>query len=105
MSDSRPAIEVTDVSKLYRRTTPGYQMRTLKSALMDRSLTHGLSDAETIRAIEDLSFSVEPGVYLEGDFGVRSEVDVLIPPDGPPEVTGRRQQEMILLLADDPEHL
>ena len=57
----KPAIEVSGVSKLYRRTTPGYQMRTLKSALMDRSLTYGLSDAETIRAVEDLSFQVEPG--------------------------------------------
>ena len=57
----KPAIEVSGVTKLYRRTTPGYQMRTLKSALMDRSLTHGLSDAETIRAVEDLSFQIEPG--------------------------------------------
>ena len=48
-------------------------------------------------------FSVEPGVYIDGDFGVRSEVDVLVPSEGPPEVTGRKQQKMILLLADDPQ--
>ena len=47
-------------------------------------------------------FSVEPGIYLEGDFGVRSEIDILVPAEGPPEITGRRQQNMILLLADDP---
>jgi len=44
-------------------------------------------------------FSVEPGLYLER-FGVRSEVDVLIPPDGPPEVSGVQQDDVILLLAD-----
>ncbi len=49
-------------------------------------------------------FSVEPGVYLETDFGVRSEIDLLIPGDGGPEVTGRKQHEMILLLADDPQY-
>jgi Xaa-Pro aminopeptidase len=49
-------------------------------------------------------FSVEPGIYLEGDFGVRSEVDILIPPDGSPEVAGRKQTAMILLLVDDPQY-
>ena len=49
-------------------------------------------------------FSVEPGIYLEGDFGVRSEVDILVPPDGSPEVAGRKQTAMILLLADDPQY-
>lgn len=49
-------------------------------------------------------FSVEPGIYMEDDFGVRSEIDILAPPDGPPEVTGRKQQKMILLLGDDPQY-
>lgn len=49
-------------------------------------------------------FSVEPGVYLQGDFGVRSEIDILVPPEGAPEVTGRKQQDMILLLSDDPKY-
>jgi len=49
-------------------------------------------------------FSVEPGVYIEDDFGVRSEVDILIPSDGLPEVTGRKQTKMILLLGDDPQY-
>lgn len=44
-------------------------------------------------------FSVEPGVYLE-EFGVRSEVDVLIPPDGLPQVSGVQQEDVILLLAE-----
>lgn len=49
-------------------------------------------------------FSVEPGIYLADDFCVRSEIDILVPPDGAPEVTGRKQQKMILLLGDDPQY-
>jgi Xaa-Pro aminopeptidase len=49
-------------------------------------------------------FSVEPGIYMTDDFGVRSEIDILVPPDGAPEVTGRKQQKMILLLGDDPQY-
>jgi Xaa-Pro aminopeptidase len=45
-------------------------------------------------------FSVEPGVYLP-DFGVRLEVNVLIPAEGPPEVTGEQQDAPIALLSDD----
>jgi len=30
------------------------------------------------------------------------EIDILIPPEGAPEGTGRKQEAMILLLADDP---
>src|SRR5262249_38175005 len=39
----RSAIVVEGVSKLYRRAAPGGQLRTLKSALLDRSLTAGLT--------------------------------------------------------------
>ena len=46
-------------------------------------------------------FSVEPGIYLE-EFGVRSEIDMLIPPEGPPEVSGEKQVAPIALLAEDP---
>jgi Xaa-Pro dipeptidase len=40
-------------------------------------------------------FSVEPGVYLP-DFGVRSEIDMLIK-NGKAEVTGRIQNELVLI--------
>ncbi len=40
-------------------------------------------------------FSIEPGIYLP-EFGVRSEVDVLVR-DGSAEVTGRIQQEIVLI--------
>ena len=45
------AIRVEEVRKLYRRMAPGFQLRTLKSALLDRSLIHGLKPEETIPAL------------------------------------------------------
>ena len=39
-------------------------------------------------------FSVEPGVYFPGEFGVRSEVDMMALP-GRAEVTGRLQRELV----------
>ncbi len=45
------------------------------------------------------SFSIEPGIYLTGDFGVRSEIDVYISPEGEVEATGgERQKEIIPIL-------
>jgi Xaa-Pro aminopeptidase len=44
------------------------------------------------------SFSIEPGIYLKGDFGVRSEIDVYIKPDGKVEVTGGKDEEIIPVL-------
>ena len=55
------AIEVERATKLYRRVAAGYQLRTLKSALLGRGLTEGLSSAETIAALRDVSFKVERG--------------------------------------------
>jgi ABC-type polysaccharide/polyol phosphate transport system ATPase subunit len=55
------AVRADGVSKLYRRMAPGYHLRTLKSALLDGNLTAGLSAAETIRALDDVSFTVEHG--------------------------------------------
>ncbi|MFO7446617.1 MAG: Xaa-Pro peptidase family protein [Ignavibacteriaceae bacterium] len=45
------------------------------------------------------SFSIEPGIYLPGDFGVRSEIDVYVTPDGKVIATGvERQRELIAIL-------
>ncbi|MFQ5351261.1 MAG: ABC transporter ATP-binding protein, partial [Thermoanaerobaculia bacterium] len=55
------AIRVADVHKLYRRMAPGFQLRTLKSALLDRSLIQGLRADETIPALNGVSFEVEAG--------------------------------------------
>jgi Xaa-Pro aminopeptidase len=40
-------------------------------------------------------FSIEPGIYLP-EFGVRSEVDVLVRTDSA-EVTGRIQREIVII--------
>lgn len=42
-------------------------------------------------------FSVEPGIYLPGEFGVRLEHDIYIHPDGKVEVTGGEQEEIFLI--------
>ena len=46
--------------------------------------------------IPNTCFSIEPGIYLPGEFGVRSEVDVLIH-NGAAEVTGKIQRELVLI--------
>lgn len=42
---------------------------------------------------EGVGFSVEPGVYLEDRFGVRSEINVHVTPDGPEVTTPDVQEE------------
>jgi lipopolysaccharide transport system ATP-binding protein len=55
------AIRVEGLSKLYRRTLPGDRLRTLKSALVGRSLASGLKPEESIAALEQVDFSVHQG--------------------------------------------
>lgn len=46
------------------------------------------------------SFSIEPGIYLTGNFGVRSEIDVFITADGKVLQTGKeRQKKVVPILA------
>lgn len=47
------------------------------------------------RLLEGTCFSIEPGVYLQGEFGVRSEVDVFLDAGGP-RVTGTPIQERVI---------
>jgi ABC-type polysaccharide/polyol phosphate transport system ATPase subunit len=54
-------IRVEGVSKLYRRTLPGDRLRTLKSALVGRSLASGLKPEESIAALEQVDFAVHQG--------------------------------------------
>jgi len=42
-------------------------------------------------------FSLEPGIYLEGKMGVRSELNVLIDSSKKAMVTGREQEELVLI--------
>jgi Xaa-Pro aminopeptidase len=42
-------------------------------------------------------FSIEPGIYLDGEMAVRTEINMFIRHDGVPEVTGEIQQDLVLL--------
>jgi Xaa-Pro aminopeptidase len=60
-----------------------------------------LESRDDRRLLTGVGFSVEPGIYLPGRFGVRSEINVHWGPRGP-EVTPRRPQQEILRLLDEP---
>jgi Xaa-Pro dipeptidase len=69
---------------------------------IDRDL-HGsgphLDDYETHddrTLIQGVGFSVEPGIYLAGEFGMRSEINVFMGPSGP-EVTPRQPQVELIV--------
>ena len=73
---------------------------------IDRRL-HGsgpnLDDLETHEErplIRGIGFSVEPGVYIPGELGVRSEVNVYMSPDGPEVTPADYQRELLLPTAD-----
>jgi Xaa-Pro dipeptidase len=42
-------------------------------------------------------FSIEPGIYLEGEMAVRSEINMFIKHNGEAVVTGEVQQELVLI--------
>ncbi len=66
-----------------------------------------LDSSETVDErplLRSTSFSIEPGIYLPGEFGIRSEIDVIIDLSGTVQVTSEPAQEEILLLGDL-EHL
>jgi Xaa-Pro dipeptidase len=44
--------------------------------------------------LPDTCFSVEPGIYFPGEFGVRSEINMMTRPDYA-EVTGKIQTELV----------
>ena len=56
-----PAIELCDVTKLYRRYAYRRQFSTLKSALLKGSLAGELEPNEVLRAVDDVSLAVAPG--------------------------------------------
>ena len=61
MAERDEVIRVEGLSKLYRRMAPGGKLKTLKSALMDRSLTRGLRPEEAIVALDGVDFTVRRG--------------------------------------------
>jgi len=57
----KPAIDVVNVSKVYRRYARRRQFATLKSALLDGSLLGDLKPDETFQALKNVSFQVPKG--------------------------------------------
>jgi Xaa-Pro dipeptidase len=49
------------------------------------------------RLVPGLCFSIEPGIYLEGEMGVRTEIDAFIDSNGVVQFSGAVQRELILL--------
>jgi ABC-type polysaccharide/polyol phosphate transport system ATPase subunit len=63
-ASSRAAIEVSRVSKIYRRYSQRKQFATLKSALLSRSLIRNLKPDETFTALNDVNLTVPKGRTL-----------------------------------------
>jgi Xaa-Pro aminopeptidase len=64
-----------------------------QGANMDNLETH-----DTRRLIAMTGFSIEPGVYLPDDFGVRSEVNIALTPTEAEVTGGEPQRELLRLL-------
>ncbi len=69
--------------------------------------THGsgpnidnLETHEVRTLIPGIGFSIEPGIYLAGDVGIRSEIDVYIDASGPEVTPPEPQREIFRLLAE-----
>jgi len=60
----------------------------------------GIETRDERRLLAGIGFSVEPGIYLPGRFGVRSEVNVYMGADGPEVTTPRPQTEVYALLRE-----
>lgn len=97
--------EVDDVARKYiaeRNYGHAFVHRTGHS--IDQSV-HGmgpnidnLETNETRRLISGVAFSIEPGIYLAGDVGMRSEINVYMTDNGPEVTTPDPQTEMLALL-------
>ena len=61
---------------------------------MDNLETH-----DTRRLIAMTGFSIEPGIYFPGDFGVRSEVNLALTATAAEVTGGEPQRELLRLLA------
>ncbi|MFL6194432.1 MAG: M24 family metallopeptidase, partial [Thermoanaerobaculia bacterium] len=65
-----------------------------QGANMDNLETH-----DTRVLLPMTGFSIEPGIYIEGDFGVRSEINVALTRNAPEITGGEPQRELLRLLA------
>ncbi|HEX7181824.1 MAG TPA: M24 family metallopeptidase [Thermoanaerobaculia bacterium] len=64
-----------------------------QGANMDNLETH-----DTRQLLAMTGFSIEPGVYITGDFGVRSEINVALTPEAAEITGGEPQRELLRLL-------
>ena len=55
------AIEVSHVTKIYRRYARRRQFSTLKSAILSGTMIHDLQPEETFPALQDVWFACEAG--------------------------------------------
>ena len=55
-----------------------------------------LETHDTRQVIPGIGCTIEPGIYLQGKFGVRNEINIYISPEGP-EVTTPTQDELLVL--------
>ncbi len=91
------AISASGLCKRYRRAAGGYRLRTLKSALLERSLTGGLASTDVVEALADVTFDVAAGeaVGIIGGNGsgkstlIKLVAGLLRPTSGRLSVTGR----------------
>ena len=94
---SPPAVAASGLCKRYRRTAGGYRLRTLKSALLEGSLTGGLGSGEVVEALTDVGFEVAAGeaVGIIGGNGsgkstlIKLVAGLLPPTSGELSVNGR----------------
>lgn len=49
------------------------------------------------RLVPGICFSIEPGIYFEGEMAARSEINVFITPAGEVTVAGREQEELLIV--------
>lgn len=58
-----------------------------------------LETHETRLLLPGVCFSIEPGIYIRDDVGLRTEIDVYMGPDGPEVTTPSPQKEVLALYA------
>jgi Xaa-Pro aminopeptidase len=73
--------------------TPAGELRDAVRSLMGRARNH-LAELVAFQSVAEMCFSIEPGIYLPGRFGVRIEDIVTVTEDGGPRVnhTGREMR-------------
>lgn len=109
-SDTEPPLRGYDVDVASRRVIQdagfGDRFNHRTGHSIDAEL-HGLGpnidsvETRDSRALlPGIGFSIEPGVYLEGEFGVRSEINVYVGESGPEVTTPGVQSELYALLRE-----